>query len=100
MCDLRPQRDDSEVKVPDQDDLAWDLLDALRANLDAPTINRVSMAMADRDYPAAIEILLGVAAAARVALAGDMRARLREWAAFYAALPLSVRLIEQLDEAD
>ena len=86
------------MKVPDQDDLAWDLLDSIRSSLDAPTINRVSMTMADRDYPAVFEILLSAAAADDAVLPGGIRARLREWAAFYAALPLSAELVQHLDE--
>jgi hypothetical protein len=49
------------MTVPNQDDPAWDLVDATRTSLDIPTINRASITIASGDYAAVIEILLGAA---------------------------------------
>ena len=86
------------MKVPDQDNLAWDLLDAVRTGLNIPAVNRVSMTMASGDYPAVIELLLAAAVDSTVPLSGDMCARLGEWAQFYSAHPSSVRLHQLLDD--
>lgn len=86
------------MKVPDQDDLAWDLFDAVRTDLDIPTINRVSMTMADGDYPAVIELLLESSVRGKASVSDQMGARLEEWVHFYAAHPSSPRLRQLLGE--
>ncbi|OFB35864.1 hypothetical protein BA059_27370 [Mycolicibacterium sp. (ex Dasyatis americana)] len=83
------------MKVPDQDDLAWDLLDAVRTALDIAMINEVSMTMAHGDYPQVIETLLTAAVDGAVPLSGEIRARLGDWVQFYAAHP-SAGLLRQL----
>lgn len=79
--------DDGRVRIPDQDALAWTLVDELRPHLDRVTIDRVAMLLGDREYPRAIETLLGVAATAGAVLPDVLRERLASWAAFYPASP-------------
>lgn len=79
--------DDGRVRIPDQDALAWTLVDELRPHLDRVTIDRVAMLLVDREYPTAIETLLGVAASAGAVLPDVLRERLSSWAAFYPASP-------------
>ena len=87
---------DGVVKVPDQDDLAWDLLDAVRPGLDAAGMHHVSMTLVNRDYPAVLEIMLAAAVESATPLPVDMRTRLDECARFYPAHPEAERLHELL----
>jgi hemoglobin-like flavoprotein len=85
--------------VPDQDTLAWDMLDAVRPALDIPAINRVSMTINSSDYPTVIEMLLAAAVDAAVPLSADIHSRLEQWLHFYSSHSSSVRLHRLLDGA-
>ncbi|BBY27097.1 hypothetical protein [Mycolicibacterium sediminis] len=82
------------MKVPDQDDLAWDLLDVVRTGIDATTMHRVSITLVNRDYPTVLELLLTAAVESGAAMTIDVRTRLDEWARFYPVHPEAERLHE------
>jgi hypothetical protein len=84
------------MKIPDQDDLAWDLLDAVRPGTSKAIVHRVSITLVNRDYPAVIKILVAAAVESALPLSAELLMRLDEWARFYPADPEAEGLFELL----
>jgi hypothetical protein len=87
------------MKVTNQDDLVWDLVDVTRTSLDTPTINRVSITMANGDYAAVVEMVLTAAVGAALPLPTSVCTRLEEWLGYYSEHPSAENLAGLLTHA-
>jgi hypothetical protein len=88
------------VSAPDENDVAWTLVEETRIHLTIRELNSVFVRLGAEDCLAAIEIMLGAVASSKGSLSSVLVARLEHWIDMYAGTPAEPRLRQYLSLID
>jgi hypothetical protein len=88
------------VSAPDENDVAWALVEETRMSLTIRELNSVFVTLGTGDFPAAIEIMLRAVTSSEASLSPVLVARLGRWIDMYAGTSAEPRLRQYLSRID